>query len=210
MKRKAQITIATLILCAPVIFLISSAEAQSSRQSICQSAWERCMTLVEGKNWKPVYDRCVKARSVCLEGQAYTPALTPSTVSLAVQDGGSGSDAANADPESRTARCEKGQMRGDNSSCTLAEAGDGYGQNFSLLGPGVPLSRMQRSSSVVKCAGGTVAMFYPNGRIESCTLDNYGSMGIVLTDYSGKPVTCASRAMARFDAEGRVLSCGPF
>ena len=147
MKRKAQITIATLILCAPVIFLISSAEAQSSRQTVCQSAWELCMTQVEGKNWKPVYDRCVKARSVCLEGQAYMPALTPSTVSLAVQDGGSGSDAANADQESRNARCEKGQMRGDNSSCTLAQAGDGYGQTFSLLGPGVPLSRESRAAS---------------------------------------------------------------
>jgi len=53
-------------------------------------------------------------------------------------------------------------------------------------------------------------MFYPNGRIESCTLDNYGGMGIVLTDYSGKPVNCASRSTARFDAEGRVLSCGQF
>jgi len=210
MKRKAQIVIAALILCAPVIFRISSAEAQSSRQTVCQSAWEMCMTQVEGKNWKPVYDRCVKARSVCLAGQAYTPAFTPSTVSLPVQDGGLGNDAANADPESRNARCEKGQMRGNNSSCTLAEAGDGYGQNFSLLGPGVPLSRMQRSSSVVKCSGGTVAMFYPNGRIESCTLDNYGGMGIVLTDYSGKPVKCASRSTARFDAEGRVLSCGQF
>jgi hypothetical protein len=53
-------------------------------------------------------------------------------------------------------------------------------------------------------------MFYPNGRIESCTLDNYGGMGIVLTDYSGKPANCASRAVVRFDAEGRVLSCGQF
>jgi hypothetical protein len=132
-----------------------------------------------------------------------------------MQGQGSGSDPANADPETRSVLCEKGQTlgnqaRGDKDSCTLAAAGDGYGQNFSLLGPGVPMSRIQRSSSVVKCAGGTMAMFYPNGRIESCTLDNYGTMGIVLTDYSGKTVNCASRAVTRFDAEGRVLSCGSF
>ena len=115
-----------------------------------------------------------------------------------------------ADPATRAARCDNGQMRGDNSSCALAAAGEGYGQSFSLAGPGVPLSRIQRSSSVVKCAGGTMAMFYPNGRIESCTLDNYGAQGIALTDYAGKPTTCASRAVARFDPEGRVLSCGLF
>ena len=34
--------------------------------------------------------------------------------------------------------------------------------------------------------------------------------GIALTDTSGKTMLCASRAVARFDAEGRVLSCGPF
>ena len=30
---------------------------------------ERCMSSVEGKNWKPVYDRCVKARTSCLGGE---------------------------------------------------------------------------------------------------------------------------------------------
>jgi len=168
------------------------------------------MGLVEGKNWKPVYDRCVKARTACLGGQAYSPAIVPSTASIAIQDGGLGSDPANADPETRAARCDKGQMRGENRSCTLAAAGEGYGQSFSLLGPGVPMSRIQRASSVVKCAGGSLAQFYLNGRIESCILDNYGTQGITLTDYSGKPMICASRAVARFDPEGRVLSCGPF
>src|ERR1700709_1880714 len=152
--------VAALIFSIAMIFLTGSADAQQSRQAICQQSWEVCMTSVEGKNWKPVYDRCVKARSACLGGQAYTPAFVASTASIAVMQGeGSGSDAANADPESRTALCDKGQIRGDTSSCTLAAAGDGYGQNFSLLGPGVPMSRIQRSSSVVKCAGGTMAMF---------------------------------------------------
>ena len=210
MKRNSfrQILIATAALLAP--FLALSADAQDSRQAVCQESWERCMATVQGKNWKPVYDRCVKARTTCLGGQAYTPAFVPSTTSIAMQEGGSGGDPANADPATREARCDNGQMRGENRSCTLAAAGEGYGQSFSLLGPGVPLSRIQRASSVVKCAGGTLAQFYLNGRIESCILDNYGTQGMTLTDTSGKVMICASRAVARFDPEGRVLSCGLF
>jgi len=208
MKRKnfRQILFAALL--AP--FFAFSADAQDSRQSVCQESWERCMATVQGKNWKPVYDRCVKARTTCLGGQAYTPAVIPSTGSIPMQESGLGGDPANADPATAAALCDKGQARGNNRSCTLAPAGEGYGQSFSLLGPGVPLSRAQRASSVVKCAGGTLAQFYLNGRIESCILDNYGAQGIALTDYSGKVTTCASRAVARFDPEGRVLSCGPF
>jgi hypothetical protein len=193
-------------------FLSLSADAQESRQTVCQASWERCMSSVAGKDWKPVYDRCVKARTSCLGGEAYTPASTATNASIAVQDsgGGLGSDLANADPETRNARCDNGLPRGDNRSCTLVPAGEGYGQNFSLLGPGVPQSRIQRASSVVKCAGGAMAQFYANGRIESCVLDNYGAQGVALTDYSGKTMTCASRAVARFDAEGRVLSCSAF
>lgn len=208
MTRPSQIAVAALAFCLPVIFSIFAVQAQDSRQSVCQASWERCMASAEGKNWKPVYDRCVKARSTCLGGQTYAPAIVPGTASIVTQ--GEGSDPANADPATRAVLCERGQARGNNSSCTLAAAGEGYGQSFSLLGPGVPLSRIQRSSSVVKCAGGTIAMFYPNGRIESCTLDNYGAQGIALTDYAGKPMTCASRAVTRFDPEGRVLSCGSF
>jgi hypothetical protein len=89
----------------------------------------------------------------------------------------------------------------------LAAAGDGYGQSFSLLGPAVPLSRTQRASSVVKCAGGKAATFYPNGRIESCILDG-GAIETPLTDISGKVTNCAARMLARFDGEGRLLSCG--
>ena len=211
MKRTARrILVAALFAPFLALYFTLAAQAQDSRQSVCQASWERCMASAEGKNWKPVYDRCIKARSLCLGGQAYTPAMVPSTASIALQGEGSGGDPANADPATRAVRCGNGQMRGGNSSCTLAAAGEGYGQNFSLVGPGVPLSRSQRSSSVVKCAGGTMAMFYPNGRIESCTLDNYGAQGIALTDYAGKPATCASRALARFDPEGRVLSCGSF
>ena len=187
-----------------------TADAQESRQAVCQASWERCMASVEGKNWKPVYDRCVKARTTCLGGEAYSPAYIPSNASIAVQSGGEGSDPANADPATREARCANGQMRGENRSCTLAAAGGGYGQSFSLLGPGVPPSRMQRASSVVKCAGGGLAQFYGNGRIESCVLDDYGTQGITLTDTSGKVMTCASKTVARFDPEGRVLSCSPF
>lgn len=198
----------------PFCFLSLTASGQRAdpKQSLCQASWDRCLTTAEGgKNWKPLYDRCLKARSICLEGRAYAPTLPASFPSTSIvlqgQDSGSGSDPANADPATRAALCENRQTRGDKSSCLLAAAGDGYGQSFSLVGPGVPLSRIQRVSSVVKCAGATVATFYPNGRIESCMLDNSGAIGISLTDSSGKVITCAAHATARFDPEGRVLSC---
>jgi hypothetical protein len=197
-------------------FLNVAAAGQESRQAICQSSMDMCLSKAEGKNWKPVYDRCVKARTICLGGQAYVPVApaTPASYlprgSGLVQDFGSGRDPANADPDTRAAACENGQPRGTHESCKLAEAHDGYGQNFSLVGPGVPMSRIQRVSSVVKCAGGTLALFYPNGRIESCVLDNSGSQTISLTGDSGKVMSCAARNVARFDPEGRVLSCSPF
>lgn len=198
-------------LLAGLLFLCCSgltAFAQTdSRQAICQANWDRCLGAVEGKNWKPVYDRCLKARTACLRGHAFTPEVSPSPVGgfILAPGGGAGSDQANADPATPNARCDNGQPRGDRGNCILASAASGYGQSFSLLGPGVPLSRIQRASSVVKCAGGKEAMFYPNGRIELCSLDNDG--GLALTDTSGKVVTCATGAITHFDPEGRLLSC---
>jgi hypothetical protein len=206
MKRNA---LQALMTAAPLclLSLAAAAEGTDSRQAICQSSWEACLSHAEGKNWKPVYERCVKARSVCLGGKPYTPAMPANISTYLPQVAGYGSDPANADPATRAASCENGQLRGIRDSCKLAQAGDGYGQNFSLLGPGVPLSRIQRVSSVVKCAGGTLAQFYPNGRIESCTLDNSGTQGVSLTDTAGKVMICAARTTARFDPEGRLQSC---
>jgi hypothetical protein len=145
-----------------------AAQADDPKQAICQTSWERCLGSGGGKNWKPVYDRCVKARSVCLGGRAYLPKSPPTSSSaIALQPmEGSGNDFANADPSTAAALCESGDARGTRNGCVLAPAGEGYGQNFSLLGPAVPLSRIQRASSVVKCAGGKAAMFYANGRID--------------------------------------------
>jgi len=197
-----------------LLLCFSGPVAQSDpRQAVCQMSWQNCLATADGKNWKPVYDRCLKARSACLGGRAFTPEIPVVSPSAAVQailiqqGEGSGNDQANADPATRAASCENGKPRGEDSSCLLAPATEGYGQNFSLLGPGVPMSRIQRASSVVKCAGGKIAMFYPNGRIESCTLDNYGAVGTSLSDTSGKVVTCGVHAVARFDPEGRLLSC---
>ncbi|HET7083285.1 MAG TPA: hypothetical protein VFI23_00830 [Rhizomicrobium sp.] len=187
--------------------LFAAAEPTGDRQAICQANWENCLGTAEGKNWKLSYDRCLKMRSACLKGQAFTPEPSPNPAGgflLQAQAGDGGNDTANADPATRAARCDNGP-RGERAVCTLAPAGEGYGQSFSLLGPGVPLSRMQRASSVVKCAGGRVAGFYPNGRIESCTLDNDG--GLALTDTSGHVTLCGAHSVTRFDPEGRLLSC---
>lgn len=203
-----QPVILALPLCLLSLCLLSlAAIAQpDSKQAVCQAAWERCLGTGGGKNWKPIYDRCLKARTACLGGRAYQPEA-PQNFSSAPPSEGSGSDVANADPTTAAATCEDGQTRGTRSACVLAQAGEGYGQSFSLLGPGVPLARIQRASSVVKCAGGKTAMFYPNGRIESCTLDNSGALSTSLTDMSGKVASCAPRALVRFDPEGRLVSC---
>src|ERR1044071_445861 len=139
-----------------LLLVCASAVAQTDPKR-CQANWDRCLGNVEGKNWKPVYDRCLKARTSCLGGRAFTPEASPNPVGgfLLEQGGGPGggspSDAnANADPATRLARCENNLPRGDRGTCVLAGAAPGYGQSFSLLGPGVPLSRIQRASSVVK------------------------------------------------------------
>ena len=184
-----------------------AAQADDPKQAICQASWERCLGSGGGKNWKPIYDRCLKARTTCLGGRAYLPQVSSvSSAATLPQMEGNGGDPANADPATGAALCERGEPRGARNSCVLAPAGDGYGQSFSLLGPAVPLSRIQRASSVVKCAGGKTAGFYPNGRIEACTLDG-GAAGMALTDITGKVANCAARALARFDPEGRLLSC---
>ncbi len=198
------------LLCPCLLSQSAAGQDADPRQAICQTSLEICLSKAQGKNWKPVYDRCVKARTQCLGGKPYVPPAPTNISSVLPQGSGPGSDPANADPATRAAVCENGQLRGDQESCRLAQAGDGYGQNFSLLGPGVPLSRIQRVSSVVKCAGSTLALFYPNGRIESCVLDNSGTQGVALTDDNGKVMNCAARDVARFDPEGRVLSCSPF
>jgi hypothetical protein len=199
-----------VILALPLCLLSLAAAGQGDqsdpKQAVCQASWERCLGTGGGKNWKPIYDRCLKARTTCLGGRAYLPEV-PQTSSVVLPGQGSGSDQGNADPATAAANCENGEARGARSTCILAGAGDGYGQSFGLLGPGVPLARIQRASSVVKCAGGKTAMFYPNGRIESCTLDNGGALSTPLTDISGKVVGCAPRALVRFDPEGRLLSC---
>ena len=202
------------ILAVMSCFLSLAANGQTdSKQAVCQASWERCLGTGGGKNWKPIYDRCLKARTACLGGRAYQPDV-PQTVSSVLPNGGAGSGSpsdsvANADPATQSARCANGETRGARTACVLAEAGEGYGQAFSLLGPGVPLSRMQRVRSVVTCAGGKAASFYPNGRIESCTLDNSGEVETRLTDTSGAIARCAPRSLVRFDAEGLLLSCGP-
>ena len=201
-----------LWLVLPLCVLNLNAAAQNPpqsdpRQAVCQASWERCLGSGGGKNWKPIYDRCLKVRAACLGGRAYRPDM-PRTSGSAIALQSAVGDQANADPATPGALCEKGEARGARSACVLAPAGDGYGQNFSLVGPGVPMSRIQRASSVVKCAGGKPAMFYPNGRIEACTLDNGGERGTPLTDTSGKVVNCTARANVRFDPEGRLLSCG--
>ena len=209
MRRWTEYLWHAVLLALPLCLPSLAATGQTNpdpKQAVCQASWERCLGTGGGKNWKPIYDRCLKARTSCLGGRAYLPEA-PQYSSAILPSEGPASDQANADPATAAAICENGQARGARSACVLAQAGDGYGQSFSLRGPGVPPARIQRASSVVPCAGGKAAMFYPNGRIESCTLDNSGVMSTPLTDTSGNVTRCAPRATVRFDPEGRLVSC---
>lgn len=207
--RLRPVLVLSFCLLSPVVRSQSSLAQSDPKQAICQASWERCLGSGDGKNWKPIYDRCLKTRTACLGGRSYVPDVPASFSSSSVLPQPmeeAGVDQANADPATGAALCENGGARGTRNNCVLAVAGDGYGQSFSLLGPAVPLSRIQRASSVVKCTGGKPASFYSNGRIESCTLDS-GELSIPLTDTTGLVRNCAARTRVRFDAEGRLLSC---
>src|ERR1700686_4338523 len=102
-----------LAIAYPMCFLSLAAAGQNyhesdPRQAVCEASWQNCLATAEGKNWKPAYDRCLKARSACLGGRAYTPELPASHASTIELGAGSGSDEANADPVTRAARCENG------------------------------------------------------------------------------------------------------
>src|SRR5207253_1614415 len=95
--------------------LVAAAQTAGNRQAVCQANWENCLGTAEGKNWKLSYNRCLKARSACLKGQAFTPEPSPNPTGgflAQAQTGAEGNDAANADPATRNARCENG-VRGE-------------------------------------------------------------------------------------------------
>src|SRR5215475_5276565 len=90
------------------------------KQAMCQAAWDRCMASGGGKNWKPIYDRCLKARTTCLGGRAYVPDVPQYTASSSVPlTQAAESDAANADPTTGATLCENGEARGARNSCVL-------------------------------------------------------------------------------------------
>src|SRR5690348_14543542 len=93
------------ILITASCFLSLAANGQPDpKQAVCQTAWERCLGTGGGKNWKPIYDRCLKARTACLGGRSYQPDV-PQTISSVLPDGNAGGGSpgdsvasANADP----------------------------------------------------------------------------------------------------------------
>jgi hypothetical protein len=150
-------------------------QGEDPKQAICQASWERCLGTAGGKNWKPIYDRCLKARTTCLGGRAYLPqSANFSSAVLLEPAGGSGSDQANADSGDSGALLRKWRATRGPQRLRACGGGRRLWPELQPARSGVPISRTQRASSVVKCAGGKPAMFYPNGRIESCTLDNGG------------------------------------
>src|SRR5262245_41204485 len=79
------------------------------KQAVCQASWERCLGTGGGKNWKPIYDRCLKARTTCLGGRAYLPEVSQTTSFILPSGGsGSGNDQVNADPATAAANCDNG------------------------------------------------------------------------------------------------------
>ena len=119
----------------------------------------------------------------------------------------SGTDMADGDPSTRSIACVDGR-RGDRSSCTLGPTGSQGIWKFRLhIGKKLPIFQ---GTSMILCKGETVATFYLNGRIKSCTigaLNPEGGGDIGLSDTSNRPKTCNSGSSVEFDDLGRVLSC---
>src|SRR5438477_3292018 len=112
-----------LILFFCMLSAASRGQSEDPKQAICQASWERCLGTGGGKNWKPIYDRCLKARTACLGGRSYQPDV-PQTASSVLPNGsaggGSPSDSvanANADPATLSARCENNEVRGARAGC---------------------------------------------------------------------------------------------
>src|SRR3569832_282459 len=123
----------SVILALPLCLLSVAAMAQTDlqladpKQAVCQASWERCLGSGGGKNWKPIYDRCLKARTTCLGGRAFVPDVPQNFSSAAtLATGDAGSDQANADPATAAILCENGEARGARTGCVLAAAGEGY------------------------------------------------------------------------------------
>lgn len=97
-------------------------------------------------------------------------------------------------------------MRGKRPSCVLAN--NGASQPFDLEPPRHAQFRTRGATSVL-CRYGRSAYFHPNGRIQSCTLDDTATNGIV--DVFAKErlplVQCERGRLISFDREGLLSSC---
>jgi hypothetical protein len=190
------------------------AQSLGSRRAICQPVWDSCLTNTVGDHWLPIFAKCRIETSACLAGrttgrprnirvppQPHKQDIPTSSDTLA------SNDPKEADLSTRMTLCDDGRALGDRSSCTLAHYNEGYGQSFNLQGSNILMSSGARGASIIKCAGGAAASFYPNGRIQSCKLDRNGEFGISLVDETGRLIVCPNHSSAHFDPKGRVVSC---
>jgi len=118
-----------------------------------------------------------------------------------------GTNKAGGDPSTFNVSCEDGSQRGSKVGCVITggPASNPEDLNFRLnIGP-----KTVAGSPFITCQSGNYASFYPNGRIESCTIGRMSPEGseVGLSDVSNAPKFCSYGSQVEFDARGHVVSC---
>jgi hypothetical protein len=150
------------------------------------------------------YLTCLSSEQACIDAAERFAQSADSSRSLEKKEG---TDKVGADPSTFSVSCEDGSQRGSKVGCVITGGPDDNPNdlNFRLnIGP-----KTVAGSPFITCQSGNYASFYPNGRIESCTIGRMSPEGseVGLSDVSNAPKFCSYGSQVEFDARGHVISC---
>jgi hypothetical protein len=117
-----------------------------------------------------------------------------------------GADKTGGDPSTSNVSCEDGSRRGRKVGCVITGGHNNPNDLIFRLNIG---TMTLTGSPFITCQSGNYASFYPNGRIESCTIGRMSSEGseVALSDVSNASKSSSYGSQVEFDARGHVLSC---
>ena len=130
------------------------------------------------------YLNCLSSEQACNDAADLLSQSPDSDRALEKKEG---TDKAGGDPSTFNVSCEDGSQRGAKVGCVITGGPDSNPNdlNFRLnIGP-----RIVAGSPFITCQSGNYASFYPNGRIESCTIGRMSPEGseVGLSDVSNAP-----------------------